>query len=94
MCMEDFNFIEDEFTEFKRSYSEKVIESLVAFSNFKGGRVIVGVDELKKEIIGVSVNKETLQQWQNEIKNKTEPFITPDIYMFKRLILNKLSYLR
>lgn len=76
-------FKEDEFVELKTSFCDKVVESLVAFSNFKGGRVIVGIDEKKKKIVGVELREETLKNWQNEIKNKTEPYITHDVYTEK-----------
>lgn len=76
-------FEENSFIELKKNFCDEVIESLVAFSNFKGGKVIIGIDEKKKEIIGVTLEKETLSNWQNEIKNKTEPFITPEIKLEK-----------
>jgi ATP-dependent DNA helicase RecG len=72
---------ENAFTELKKQFNDSVIESLVAFSNFKGGKVIVGIDETTKSVVGVKLSKETIQNWQNEIKTKTEPFITPDIYV-------------
>ncbi|MFW6285736.1 MAG: helix-turn-helix domain-containing protein [Nanoarchaeota archaeon] len=46
-----FDFQEDEFVEYKKSFNYSVIESLVAFSNFKGGKVIVGVDQKKEKLL-------------------------------------------
>ena len=63
--------------ELKSSFNEDVIETLVAFSNAKGGTVYVGVSDNGKAL-GVTVGKETVQQWINEIKNKTTPQIIPD----------------
>ncbi len=58
---------ESEVIEFKTSFNKSVIESLVAFSNSAGGCVIIGCDN-KKEILGVSITKESIQRWVNEIK--------------------------
>lgn len=64
-------------SEFKTSFKEDVIETLVAFSNAKGGSVYIGISD-KGDISGVSIGKETLQNWINAIKNKTMPQIIPD----------------
>ena len=63
---------ENETTEFKTSFNDEVIISLVAFANTKGGTVYVGVKD-NGSVHGVEVGKETLQKWINEIKNKTTP---------------------
>ena len=64
-------------TEFKTSFNDDVIISLVAFSNTKGGSVYIGVTD-KPEVKGVYLGKETLQNWINEVKNKTAPQLIPD----------------
>jgi len=64
--------------EFKTSFNEDVIETLVAFSNAKGGTVYVGISD-KGEIKGVHLGNETIPNWVNEIKNKTAPQIIPDV---------------
>ena len=69
---------ESEKVEFKTSYNEDVIESLVAFSNTKGGTVYIGISD-SSEIRGIQLGKETTAQCINEIKNKTAPQIIPDI---------------
>jgi ATP-dependent DNA helicase RecG len=61
---------ESEKIEFKTSFNEDVIETLVAFSNAKGGTVYVGVAD-SGEIKGVQLGKETIQNWINEVKNKS-----------------------
>ena len=68
---------ENETTEFKSSFGKEVIESIVAFSNSKGGKVIVGVNA-NKNIIGVSISDESIQKWINEIKQNTNPQVIPD----------------
>ena len=64
-------------SEFKTSFKEDVIETLVAFSNAKGGAVYVGISD-KGDVSGVNLRKETVQNWINEVKNKTTPQIIPD----------------
>jgi ATP-dependent DNA helicase RecG len=63
--------------EFKTSFKTDVIETLVAFSNAKGGAVYIGISD-KGDVPGVNIGKETLQNWINEVKNKTMPQIIPD----------------
>lgn len=70
--------IETDRVEFKTAFNEVVIETLVAFSNSKGGTVYIGVDD-NAQIKGVNIAKESLAQWTNEVKNKTVPQIIPDI---------------
>lgn len=69
---------EDTKIEFKQSFTDDVIIALVAFANAKGGKVYVGMRD-NGTVSGVSLGKETLQTWLNEIKQKTEPSIIPDI---------------
>jgi predicted HTH transcriptional regulator len=64
-------------TEFKTSFSDEVIETLVAFANAGGGAVYVGVTD-KGVIRGVMLSSETVQGWINEVKNKTALQIIPD----------------
>ena len=69
---------EDIKTEFKQSFTDDVIIALVAFANAKGGKVYVGMRD-NGTVCGVSLGKEAQQTWLNEIKQKTEPSIIPDI---------------
>jgi ATP-dependent DNA helicase RecG len=68
---------ENDTVEFKRSFSDEVMISLVAFANAKGGTVYLGIED-DGTVKGVSLQKETLQKWINEVKNKTAPSIIPD----------------
>lgn len=77
----DFTFHqlrEDKITEFKSSFQKEVIASLVAFTNAKGGRVFVGVNDVGKAS-GVKLNKESIQNWINQIKQNTSPSVIPDV---------------
>ena len=69
---------ESETVELKTSFNIEAVETLVAFANAKGGRVFVGIADTGA-IVGVSVNQETIPQWLNEIKTKTEPSLIPDV---------------
>jgi len=72
---------ENERVEFKKSFNDEAIEILVAFANSKGGKVLLGIDDNKK-IIGTKVDKESLQKIVNEVKQKTDYKIIPDIEAF------------
>jgi len=64
--------------EFKQTFNSESIETLVAFANTSGGEVLIGVSNTGT-ITGVTKNSETVQNWINEIKNKTSPSIIPDV---------------
>lgn len=68
---------ESETIEFKKNFNRQTIETLVAFANTKGGKVLLGVSDNGK-IIGINTSPESIQNWINEIKNKTSPQIVPD----------------
>ena len=60
---------ESQHTEFKQHFNENVIETLVAFANTQGGRVSVGVNDHGLAVGNFTIGKESIQNWQNEIKN-------------------------
>jgi ATP-dependent DNA helicase RecG len=69
---------ETQHIEFKPNFNEDVIETLVAFANAKGGKVLVGVDDKGKPVKNFTIGQESVQKWINEIKTKTQPQIIPD----------------
>jgi ATP-dependent DNA helicase RecG len=69
---------ETQYVEFKPNFNEDVIETLVAFANAKGGKVLVGVDDNGKPVKNFTIGTESLQNWLNEVKTKTQPSIIPD----------------
>jgi len=69
---------ESQTVEFKLSFQKEVIVSVVAFANAKGGKIFIGVSD-NGEIVGVTLKKETLQDWVNQIKLNTQPSILVDI---------------
>ncbi len=54
---------ESQTVEFKTSFDRETIETLVAFANAQGGRVLIGVTD-RGAIAGVTIGKETLNQNQ------------------------------
>ena len=73
---------EGENLEFKSSFNTEAIETLVAFANASGGKVLIGINE-KHGLSGVSINPESVQNWINEIKTKTSPSLIPDATVAK-----------
>lgn len=69
---------ESQTVEFKASFERETIETLVAFANTQGGQVLVGVLE-SGDIVGVSLGKETLNQWLGQAKPVTSLSLIPDI---------------
>jgi len=70
---------EGQTVEFKSSFQKEVIETVVAFANAQGGKILIGVSDEGK-IIGVELQKEILQGWINQIKTTTQPSIIVDIH--------------
>ena len=69
---------ESQTLEFKTSFDKTSIESLVAFANTQGGTVLVGVSDGAK-VQGVTLGKETLNEWLGQIKSATSPALIPEI---------------
>lgn len=69
---------ESEIVEFKNNFDNETIETLVSFANTKGGKIFIGVTD-GGQTTGVKIGNETIQQWINEIKTKTQPSLIPDI---------------
>jgi len=64
--------------EFKTSFQKEVIESLVAFANTRGGTVWVGITD-QGALKGVTLGKETLNEWLGQIKSATSPALIPEL---------------
>ncbi len=69
---------ESQTVEFKTSFQKEVIESVVAFANAKGGKIFIGVSDTGN-ILGVTLSRETIQNYINIIKQNTQPSIIVDI---------------
>lgn len=77
-------YIESETLELKSSFSEKeeILETVSAFSNKKGGKILIGVEPSGK-IIGVTIGKNTIENLAGDIKQATDPKVFPDISVQK-----------
>jgi len=56
---------ENQNTENKSNFNDSVIETLVAFANTKGGRVLIGVLDNGSPNTNFTYGKETFQNWIN-----------------------------
>jgi len=75
---------ESENLEFKKSVGEwkEIVETVAAFSNTSGGRIIVGV--LKSgSIVGMEIGENTIEDLTNKIVTNTDPKIYPKIAVEK-----------
>jgi hypothetical protein len=74
---------EGQHLEFKESFAEdnEAIESLCAFANADSGTVLFGINDGCK-MIGVTVGKNTIEQFTNKIRSQTQPPISPTIEQF------------
>jgi ATP-dependent DNA helicase RecG len=64
--------------EFKPSFDQACIETLVAFANAKGGRELVCVTG-QGAVQDVTLGKESLNGWLVQIKAETSPSIIPEL---------------
>ena len=69
---------ESERLEFKSSFDKEAIETIAAFANTVGGSLLVGIQD-SGNVSGITVGKETVQNWINQIKMATNPSVIPDI---------------
>ena len=65
-------------TEFKENFDQEVIETAAAFANTDGGIILIGVSD-RREIRGITIGKETLRNWSNQILQATEPRVVLEI---------------
>ncbi len=70
--------------EFKRQLpekSEKYIKTIIAFANTAGGKLIVGIDDLSRAVIGVEESSvfQIMDAIANAVADMCEPQIVPDI---------------
>jgi len=71
---------ESENLEFKSSLSEskETIQTISAFANKKGGKIIIGVSP-SGEILGLQIGKKTIEDLANKIKDNTDPKQFPEV---------------
>ena len=84
MLLEEIKNGENKEIEYKRElpkHSEKYMKSVVAFANSYGGKLIIGVDDKTREIVGVDEEKAfmLMDSIANAISDSCVPAIIPDI---------------
>ena len=67
--------LEDGSTEYKEEYTEKIVKSLVAFSNTAGGKIILGVND-DMQTVGLSDPDDTAKRCVAAVTDKVRPDIT------------------
>lgn len=76
---------ESQTVEFKKSLAARreILETISAFANTEGGRVVIGVEEARdgsvKKTVGVEVKGKEVENLSNEIKQNTDPVMYPSI---------------
>ena len=70
-----------EFKEALPNRSEKYIKTVVAYANTQGGKLIFGITDETKEIVGIdeAVLFQTMDSIANAISDSCEPQIIPEI---------------
>ena len=67
--------LEDGFTEFKEEYTDKIVKSLVAFSNTSGGKIIIGIND-KGQVVGLTNPDDTSKKCVAAVADAVRPDIT------------------
>ena len=84
MLLEEIKNGENKEIEYKRElpkHSDKYMKSVIAFANSYGGKIIFGVEDKTREIVGVEEEKafQSMDSIANAISDSCEPAIIPDI---------------
>jgi predicted HTH transcriptional regulator len=77
---------EGQSVEFEKSIpaEDDIARELVAFSNADGGKIIYGIDDKNKHLIGVNVDN-NFENWIKEIgKNHCTPAVTPTVEIIEK----------
>jgi hypothetical protein len=74
---------EGQHVEFKTSFAEhnEAMESLCAFTQAEGGSVFFGVND-DGRIVGVTIGRNTIEDFTNRLRSSTQPPLTPTIEQF------------
>ena len=86
MTIEEILAGESQNVEFKVQRPDKSIKymkTVVAFANGKGGRIVFGIDDKTREVVGISedVVFQEIDAITNAISDSCEPTIIPDVYL-------------
>ncbi|MBL7076755.1 MAG: putative DNA binding domain-containing protein [Kiritimatiellae bacterium] len=69
---------EGECVEFKSTFQNEAIETVVAFANSEGGSLVLGVDN-NGATVGTTFGRETTATILNRIASATEPTVVPEV---------------
>ena len=74
---------EGQHLEFKTSFAEQdeAIKSLCAFTHAEGGSVFLGVND-DGNVVGVTVGRNTIENFTNKLRSNTQPSLNPTIEQF------------
>jgi predicted HTH transcriptional regulator len=75
---------ESHLLEFKQEMPnpDTLAKDLVAFSNTKGGRIVVGVTDMEREIIGVGMDQDIEEFVMNVASHNCHPIISPIVQFY------------
>jgi predicted HTH transcriptional regulator len=60
---------------------ERIIHTIIAFANTAGGKVVIGIKDKTKEIVGLQDPVEEEMRLANAIADSIEPLFNPDIHV-------------
>ena len=63
---------------------DDIAREYVAFANSDGGRLILGIDDKNKHLMGVEVESDSIDKLTNVGKEKCVPAITPHIEILEK----------
>jgi predicted HTH transcriptional regulator len=69
-----------EFKENSKSL-DRIIHTIIAFANTAGGKVLIGVKDKTKEIVGLQDPVQEEMRLANAIADSIEPLFNPDIHV-------------
>lgn len=86
MTVEEILAGESQNVEFKVQRPDKSIKymkSVVAFANGKGGRIVFGIDDKTRAVVGIPEGAvfQEMDAITNAISDSCEPRIIPDVYL-------------
>lgn len=89
MLLEEIKNGENKEIEFKRELperSDKYMKTIVAFANSYGGKLIIGVEDTTREIVGIDEKTafQIMDSIANAISDSCTPAIILDITHYKR----------
>lgn len=69
---------ESETLELKESFDNKALETIGAFANTSGGTILIGVRD-DGRITGITLGKNTLEEWTQRMQSKIQPRFLPSV---------------